>query len=234
MNSGFSEEQEAFRDVLQRYFADRSPTTEVRRLMATRDGWDRDGWNRLNSELGLAALSVPEEYGGQGFGLAEQCIVLEEMGRALVCAPYFATAVLAAPAIEAAGSRRQKQALLPGIASGQTVATLAFTEESGTWDCGSVELEVRDDGTLHGVKSFVVDGHSADLVVVLARRPGTVGEDGLSLHVVAGDAPGLERQVLHTIDETRKLARLVFDGVRGEPLTGTADAAAVAGGDIGA
>ena len=220
MKFGFSEEQEAFRDVLRRYFEDRSPTTEVRRLMATDQGWEREGWDRMNSELGLAAIAIPEAYGGQGFGLAEQCIALEEMGRALVCSPYFATAVLAASAIEFAGSEQQKKTLLPGIASGETVATLAFCEDDGRWDVEGVALEAHSDGTLHGTKSYVLDGQAADLVVVLARAPGTTGTDGLSLHLVRGDAAGLERRALQSIDETRRIARLAFDGVEAEPLPG--------------
>jgi alkylation response protein AidB-like acyl-CoA dehydrogenase len=95
----FSSEQEEFRSNLRRFLADRSPTKEVRRLMETDDGYERDGWRSINAELGLTAVRIPEAYGGQGFGFGEQCIVLEEMGRVLLCAPFFATAVLAASAI---------------------------------------------------------------------------------------------------------------------------------------
>ena len=132
MKFSFSGEQEEFRSVLRRFLADVSPTKEVRRLMETDAGWERDGWRELNQPLGLTALRIPEAYGGQGFGFVELGIVLEEMGRALLCAPYFASAVLATGAIMNAGTEAQKQALLPPIALGETIATLACTEDERT------------------------------------------------------------------------------------------------------
>jgi len=113
----FSAEQEEFRSNLRRLLAARSPTKEVRRLMETDEGFEREVWRAIDAELGLTAIRIPESYGGQG----EQCIVLEKMGRALLCAPYFATAVLAAGAILNAGTETEKEALLPGIASGETI-----------------------------------------------------------------------------------------------------------------
>ena len=92
MRFGFTKEQDEFRASLRRALEARSPTKEVRRLMATDAGWDRDAWRKLNQELGLTAIHIPEAYGGQGFGYCELGIVLEEMGRALVCAPFFSTA----------------------------------------------------------------------------------------------------------------------------------------------
>ena len=84
MKFSFSSEQEAFRTGVRRFLTDRSPTKEVRRLMQTEAGWDADGWKALNSELGLCAVRIPESMGGHGFGFSEHCIVLEEMGRALL------------------------------------------------------------------------------------------------------------------------------------------------------
>ena len=185
----------------------------VRRLMETEAGWERDGWRELNQQLGLSGVHIPEAYGGQGFGFVELGIVLEEMGRALLCAPYFASTVLAATAIMNAGTEAQKHALLPGIAVGETIATLAFTEPNGRWDADGH----RDDGDagggsfrLDGVKSFVLDGHTADLIVVVARRR---RPKGLSFFTVPGDAPGLTRRALKVMDPTRKQARLEFRGV---------------------
>ena len=99
MKFSFSGEQEEFRSNLRRLLADRSPTKEVRRLMETDQGYERDSWRAINTALGLTAIRIPEAYGGYGFSFGDQCIVLEEMGRALLCAPYFATAVLAAGAV---------------------------------------------------------------------------------------------------------------------------------------
>src|SRR6201985_540877 len=103
MRFSFSAEQEEFRTTLRRALEARSPTKEVRRLMATDAGFD-GGWQKLNQELGLTGIHIPEAYGGQGFGFGELGIVLEEMGRSLVCAPFFSTAALASTAILNRGS----------------------------------------------------------------------------------------------------------------------------------
>ncbi len=217
----FTEEQDAFRRVLRRFMADKSPPSEVRRLMADEAGWDPEVWRQMSEELGLASVHIPEQFGGQGFGYAELAITLEEMGRALLCAPYFSTVALAATAILNAGTEAQKRALLPAIAAGETTATLAFTEANGRWEAGGGETVARPQGNgyrLDGTKSFVVDGSSADLVVVLARLEGSEREDGLSFFTVAGSAEGLARASLETLDPTRKLARLEFRDVTAEPL----------------
>jgi alkylation response protein AidB-like acyl-CoA dehydrogenase len=221
MQFSFTSEQEEFRSVLRRFLEDKSPPSEVRRLMETDAGWDRESWRALNQLLGLTAVHIPEAYGGQGFGFVELGIVLEEMGRALLCAPYFASTVLTATAIMNAGTEAQKRDLLPAIAAGDTIATLAFTEPNGRWDVSGIEtIAMPADGgfRLDGVKSFVLDGHTADLIVVLARDPGSAGEEGLSFFTVPGDAPGLERRTLKVLDPTRKQARLEFHGVRAELL----------------
>jgi alkylation response protein AidB-like acyl-CoA dehydrogenase len=208
---------------------DKSPATEVRRLMETDDGWDREVWHQLSGELGLTAIHIPEDYGGQGFGFVELALAVEEMGRSLLCAPYFSSTVLAASAILNAGSEEQKRALLPAIAAGETVATLAFTEDNGRWDSAGVGLTATASDNafrLNGAKSFVLDGHTADLIVVLARAPGTTGDEGLSFFTLAGDADGLERQALQTVDMTRKQARLEFQDVPAELLGEEGGAAA--------
>jgi alkylation response protein AidB-like acyl-CoA dehydrogenase len=197
----------------------------VRRLMETETGWDRAAWREINETLGLTGVHIPEAYGGQGFGFVELGIVLEEMGRALLCAPFFASTVLAATAILNVGTEAQKKALLPEIAAGDTIATLAFTEPNGRWDAHGVEMTAVPAAgryRLDGVKSFVLDGHSADLIVALARTP-----QGLSFFTVAGDAAGLNRRALKVMDPTRKQAQLEFRGVEAD-LLGTAGGGAEA------
>lgn len=221
MQFGFSEEQEEFRRVLRRFLEQHSPATEVRRLMESREGFDRETWRRSCSELGLAAIHLPEEYGGQGFGFVELGIALEESGRALFCSPLFGSAVLAANAVLLAGSEAQRKEILPAIAAGETVATLAWTEPEGRWDLSSIRLTAtasRDGYRLDGVKSFVVDGHTADRIIVAARMQGSSGRDGIALFDVPGSAAGLDRKLLATMDDTRKLARLEFSQVGAEPL----------------
>ena len=229
MRFSFTPEQEEFRASLRRALEARSPAKEVRRLMATADGFEREGWKKLNQELGLTALHIPEAYGGGGFGTSELAIVLEEMGRGLLCAPFFSTAVLATTAILNAGTDEEKKALLPSIAAGETTATLAFSEDSGLTDADSIAMTATPSGALyrlHGAKSFVLDGHTADLIVVLARRVGSHGDEGLSFFTVSGDSPGLTRKLLKTMDETRKLARLEFNHVEAKLLGEAGGAAA--------
>jgi alkylation response protein AidB-like acyl-CoA dehydrogenase len=158
----------------------------------------------------------------------------------LLCAPYFASTVLAATAIMNAGTEEDKKTYLPPIAAGDVIATLAFTEDNGRWDSAGVEMTAtpaEDAYILNGAKSFVLDGASASQIVVLARRPGSSGDEGLSLFMVAGDADGLDRRPLKTVDQTRKLARLEFndvsavllgeEGAAAAPIGKTMDQAAV-------
>ena len=221
MNFAFSEEQDQLRDAVRRFLDAKSPSSEVRRLMETTEGYDPAVWSQMANELGLQSIHIPEEYGGQGFTFVELAIVLEEMGRVLLCAPYFSSVVLAADAIMNAGTDAQKGELLPGIASGETIATLAFTEPNGRWDASGIEMEAQGSGdgyTLSGTKMFVIDGHTANLIVVAARTAGTSGEDGISFFSVDGDAAGLTRTPLATMDQTRKQARLDFENVAASPI----------------
>jgi alkylation response protein AidB-like acyl-CoA dehydrogenase len=213
VNFAFSEEQEALRETVRKFMDDKSPSAEVRRLMETTEGFDPAVWRQMGQEMGLQGLHIPEAYGGQGFTFMELGIVLEEMGRVLLCAPYYSTVCLAANAILNAGTEDQKKDLLGGIAAGETIATLAYTEPVGKWDATGITMEHGGSGgafTLSGQKMYVIDGHTADLLVVAARRPGSSGTEGLSLFTVAGDAPGLTRTPLQTMDQTRKLAQLDF------------------------
>ena len=210
MNFAFSEEQEELRKSVRRFLDDKSPETEVRRLMETTEGYDPAVWSQMANQLGLQGLAIPEEYGGSGYSYVELIIVLEEMGRSLLCAPYFSTVGLAANALLNSGDDAAKKEYLPGIASGDTIATLAFTEESGRWDLDGVTLTAKKAGdgyTLDGHKMFVIDGHTANLIIVVAKSDG-----GLSLFAVDGTAAGLTRTPLSTMDQTRKQAKLEFSG----------------------
>jgi len=231
MNLGVSAEQRELRDSVRRFLADRAPMSRVRELMETPDGTDRQVWQQAGAQLGLPGIAIPEAYGGAGFTFAEQAIVLEELGAALYGGPYLASAVLAATALLAASDEAARRELLPGIASGQTVATLAFTEDDGSWDPEAIRLAAtRGEGSpdspwmLDGHKSFVLDGHTADLILVVAAAG-----PGLSLFAVDPGAAGLDRRVLPTLDQTRKLARLEFDAVPGRLIGAPGEAGGVLG-----
>jgi alkylation response protein AidB-like acyl-CoA dehydrogenase len=221
VNFAFSEEQDELRRSVRRFLDDKSPVSEVRRLMETSEGYDPKVWSQMGNELGLQSLHIPEAYGGQGYSFVELVVVLEEMGRSLLCAPYFASVCLAANAVLNAGTEEQKQSLLPGIASGETIATLAFTEPNGRWDASGITMEAvpEEDGyRLDGTKMFVLDGHTAGLIVVAARQAGSGGTDGISFFTVDGGAEGLTRTPLPTMDQTRKQAKLEFSGVSAQLL----------------
>ena len=226
----FTDEQDQFRSALRRFLNDKSPTTEVRRLMATAESYNPEVWRQMSDELALPGIHIPEQYGGAGFGMVELCIVTEELGRALLCAPYFSTAVLATNAILNAGTEAQKSSLLPDLASGSRLATLAVTEINGNWDPLGIEVvatPVADGYLLDGVKSYVVDGHIADLIVVASRLPNTVGHEGLALFTLGADSGGVERHLLESMDPTRKLARIDFHEAHAD-LLGSLDAGAKA------
>ena len=211
MNFAFTDEQEQLRDFVRSFLEEKSPESAVREQMDTEQGFDPDVWAQMSEQMGLPALTIPEDYGGQGFTRIEQVVVLEEMGRSLLCAPFFSSAVMAANALMLSGDESAKQAHLPQIASGETRGTLAFTEQNGRWDEPGITMAATADNgawRLDGVKMYVLDGHTADLLIVAARTSG-----GVSLFTVDPRAAGLTRTALSTMDQTRKQAKLTFEGV---------------------
>jgi len=208
MTFGYSAEHDELRQVVRRFLREKSPSREVRRLMESDDNRDDAVWAQMAGQLGLQGIAVPEQYGGAGYGPVELGIVLEEMGRVLLVAPYFSTVALAGQALAASGDESAKQRWLPLIADGSLTATLAVAEETGCWDLGDVAAtaEAAGDGwVVNGSKFFVVDGHSADLLLVVARAAG-----GLGVFGIEGDAAGVERRKLDTLDLTRDLASVVL------------------------
>ena len=221
----FTDEQTELAAILRRFLQDKSPPPEVRRLMATEQGYDPQTWAQLAGQLGLQGLVIPEKYGGSGAGPVELAVACEEMGRALLCAPYFATAVLAVHALLASGDQAAAEDFLPGIADGTTIATLAVPEADGAWSTEGLQTRARRSGDgyrLDGRKSFVLDGHVADLILVAAQADG-----GPSLFAVQGDADGLARQRLETLDMTRKQAVLDLDSAPGRLIGAEGGAADV-------
>ncbi len=210
MNFGFSEEQEELRRMVKRFLEEKSPESEVRRLMATNEGYDSAVWDQMAKELALQGLGIPEEFGGQGYGPVELYVVFEEMGAALFCSPYFSTVALAANAVLFVGTDADKSTYLPGIASGETIATVALTDDAGLWDLtkSSTTAKASGDGfVVDGVRSYVTDGSTASLLLVPAMT-----DKGLSLFAVDGDAPGVERESLATMDQDVQAESNCLDG----------------------
>jgi alkylation response protein AidB-like acyl-CoA dehydrogenase len=207
----FSDEQEELRRYARQWLTERMPLSRVRQLMATPEGFDRSDWASV-ADLGWQAMAIPEEFGGAGFGFLELAVLLEEQGRGLFCGPFLSTVVASANAILLAGSPAQKSDILPGIAAGETVAALAVSEEGASWTGADLSTSAKraDDGwVIDGQKRWVLDGYSADLIVVA-----TQGEAGVELFLVDGDAEGVERTLLPAMDQTRQLAEVRFSGVR--------------------
>jgi len=211
----FTDEHDALRATVRQFLTDRSDEQAVRAQMATERGFDDDVWQQLAEQVGLTGLIVPEEHGGAGYGYVELCIVAEEMGRALLCAPYLSTAVMATNALLHCATADAQKALLPGIAEGSTRATLAYAESG--WNVADIALSAQEkDGgfVLDGTKRHVLDGASADVILVAARNGA-----GIELFRVDADAAGLDRQAVPELDQTRKLATLSFSSTKATKIS---------------
>ncbi|MDJ0851844.1 MAG: acyl-CoA dehydrogenase family protein [Myxococcota bacterium] len=205
----FSDEHEDLRRTVRSFLEQESEESRVRELMADESGFDAALWQRMAQELGIVGLIVDEPHGGAGFGNVELAIVMEEMGRALLCAPFLSSAVLATSALQLAADEVAQKDLLPALASGERIATLAFSEAGDPWSLDGVKLEAEAaDGAfqLTGRKVYVLDGHVAHDILVAAR----VGGELALFHVDAG-AAGLTREAIPAFDPTRKLADLRFE-----------------------
>jgi alkylation response protein AidB-like acyl-CoA dehydrogenase len=215
MRFAFTEDQEALREAARGFLADHSSAAQVRAAMQTETGYDAAVWRRIGAELGWTAILVPEAYGGLGLGYVELVALVEEMGAALLCAPFFSTICMATNVLLLGANEAQRQQYLPEIAAGATTATVAWTEPNGRWDAAGIQLGAEQRGAtvvLNGTKTFVIDGHTAELLIVAARRAGS-GPDGICLFAVPADTPGIERRLLPTMDQTRKQAEIGFHDV---------------------
>jgi len=216
MDFAFTPEHDELRQTVRKFLEDKSQEQIVRRLMSTERGYDPDTWSQMAEQMGLPGLTVPEEHGGAGLGFVELGIVQEEMGRMLLCAPFLSTAVMAVQTLRLAAKDSAQADLLPRLASGKTTATLAYAEPSRGWELGSITMQAEKSGDawlVSGTKTYVLDGHTADVLLVVAGTP-----QGLSLFQVGGDADGVQRTVLPTLDLTRKLATVTFQKARAQRI----------------
>lgn len=225
MQLGYGEDQEELRRFVRQFLEEKSSESAVRALMDTEEGYDDAVWRQMATQMGLQGIAIAERHGGGGFTFRELVLVFEEMGQALLCAPYFSTVVLGAGALHESGDEAACEEFLPAIASGDCVATLAFEEDGRRHDNASFETAAVTDGDgwrLSGEKTYVLDGHTADVVLVAAHTP-----DGAGLFRCAGDAEGLERELLPTLDLTRKQARLAFGDTPAIAVGAPGDGAAI-------
>src|SRR5438552_4567419 len=211
-----TEEQSMLRDSARGLISDRAPVSHLRHLRDSQagTGFSRDLWKTF-AELGFAGLLVPEEFGGSGLGSVEAGIVMEEIGRTLMPSPFLSTAVLAVSALSRGGSAAQKSEHLPKISAGSLLAALAV-DEGPKHRPLQTNLQAMRSGNgfkLNGAKSFVVDGHVADLLLVAARTAGSAGEHaGLTLFLVGPKSKGVEIEWTVMVD-SHNAARIHFDNV---------------------
>jgi len=215
-----TEEQSMLRDSARGLISDKAPVSHLRQLRDSKDttGFSRELWKTF-AEMGFAGLLVPEEFGGSALGAVEAGIVMEEIGRALMPSPFLSTAVLAASALSRGGSAAQKAEYLPQLSAGSLLAALAVDEGAKHRPLQTSLQAVRSGNgfRLNGAKSFVVDGHTADLLIVAARTAGGAGESaGLTLFLVApkekDKSKGIDIERTAMVD-AHNAARITFDNV---------------------
>src|SRR6201986_4909123 len=209
-----TEEQSMLRDSARGLISDKAPVSHLRQLRDAKEatGFSRDLWKAF-AEMGFSGLLVPEAFGGSGLGYVEAGVVMEEIGRTLMPSPFLATAVLAASALSRGGSDAQKSAYLPKISDGSLLAALAVDEGAKHRPLQAAMQAVRSGNgfKLKGEKAFVVDGHTADLLIVAARTAGAAGEiNGLTLFLVDPKAKGIAIERTAMVD-AHNAARIVFD-----------------------
>jgi alkylation response protein AidB-like acyl-CoA dehydrogenase len=212
-----NDDQVMLQDAARGFVTEKAPVAALRRIRDEKvaDGFDRDLWRQM-AEMGWTGILVPEDHGGLGFGFVGAGVICEEMGRTLTASPFLSTAMMAATALSRAGTPAQKQRWLPAIVAGEAIIATAV-DEGRRHDPAATAMTAERSGNgfkLSGRKTYVVDGHAADAILVAARTAGAAGEmDGVSLFLVDPKAGGLAAERLSTLD-SRGAAELTFDGVQ--------------------
>src|SRR5437763_5408149 len=216
MDLEFTPDQEELRTSVRAVLGRECPPSLVRELVEKGTQAD-DLWTAM-VELDWPALTIDTAHGGLGLGFVELAVVVEELGRAIAPGPFLPTVTQFVPAIREAGTPEQQDRFLGGVAAGRITGTLAVAEESKSWAGDDVGLVARRDAggwLLQGTKRYVVEGATADELVVAGRLESSVGPDGLALFVVPQDA--VEATPLQTLDASRQYATVVLDDVHVDP-----------------
>jgi alkylation response protein AidB-like acyl-CoA dehydrogenase len=207
MQFGLNESQEILRDSARKFFAGECPIAEVRRLMETETAFDANLWHKL-AQQGYTGITLPEEFGGVGLGTVELVLLMEEAGRALLPGPLFSTVALAGSVLDNVATKEQKKKYLAPICRGDARSTVAFLENTASWDLADVHLTAAN-GKLKGEKLFVPDAAIADWLIVIARN---------GVFLVDAKAPEVRVEAMLGMDLTRKLYSIHFDNASGEKL----------------
>jgi len=205
----FTEEQQMIRETAESFLRDNSTSAAIRKAMATEQGYDADLWRSICNDLCFQSITIPEQHGGMGLGYVELVAVLEQMGRFLLCSPFFSTVCLASNALYVAGTEAQQAEYFAKIINGETGTLLL--NNSGKLHADDVNVGYKKSGNdfvLNGSYRYVIDGHTANFFVAAAN-----GENGVGLFVLPADSKGVTRKWLPTIDQTRKQAEVVFNNV---------------------
>jgi alkylation response protein AidB-like acyl-CoA dehydrogenase len=210
------EDRVMLRDSAREFLTDKSPVSELRRLRDTRsaDGFSRELWTGMK-DMGWTGILIGEDHGGSDFGHVGMALVCEEMGRTLAASPFLSTAVMAATALRRGGSEEQKKKWLPAISGAKAIIALAVDESrKHAPERTALKAELSGNAfTLNGDKSFVIDGHVADAIIVAARTQGEPGDkNGISLFLVDAKAPGVSIERVIGVD-SRSSARIKFENV---------------------
>ncbi len=216
MDLGFTEEQEILKKSAHNFLARECPKKLVKELDEGETGLSLELWKKM-ADLGWMGSILPEEYGGSGGNYLDLIVLLEEMGYNLLPGPFFSTMVLGALPILSAGTEKQKELYLPAIAGGEKIFTMALTEVSGKYDAASVAVKATPAGdgyVINGLKLFVPDAHLADYILCVARtKEGADPEDGITLFIVDGQAPGIKTTLLKTLARDKQ-TEVVFEQVK--------------------
>ena len=223
MNFDYTDDQKALKDEARRFLLAASPLSVARGVLEhPAAGYDAALWARIG-EQGWCGAAIPENYGGLGLGYVELCALAEELGRAVAPIPFASSIYLFAEALLLAGSEGQKSALLPLVASGKMIGTLAVSEGPGAFTDDRIAAKVTG-GMLTGIKLPVADGMAASKAVVLAQS-----EAGLGLYLADLSGPGVTREAVSTLDPTRGMARASFDCAPVQPIGTPGDGLALLG-----
>lgn len=209
MEFTFTDEQLMIRETAESFLRDHSTSAAIRKAMATEQGFDPELWQRICNDLCFQSIMIPEQHGGMGLGYVELVAVLEQMGRFLLCSPYFSTVCLAANALYIAATEAQQAEYFAKIINGET-GTLLLNDNGklNADDINVVYKKSNNDYVLNGSYRYVIDGHTANFFVAAAN-----GEQGIALFVLPADSKGVNRKWLPTVDQTRKQAEVIFNNV---------------------